>query len=408
MSEPRPATRSLLASGYFSSLTSPVWVERAVGPATALEAEVAEGHEQGHDREHDEDEQKVPEARHSLLDAHGELRRRVLVPVLPLRFETHRVTAFGQRRKIDGLLAVALAPGLAVLHSVVILNRQLELLYQSGLLVNQIALDVEPVVVHVGAARHLYVAPALQRQRVCEDDLRLLRAAVGVRRSGCRARRRRRVRLEGVVLREDGRARGGGERDEAGEEGRDEQQAPVGVNLFVRPGPIRRDRRRPRQAHIELALDLFERRVSAERPVDLFGGKRAAPRRLPGGDGNLFREHERRGDVVGRARKLSDRDLPVELALDVLGARRRVLKHTETPARVERRLARLRDLARRDGLHVAPVAVGLDEPAEAYGRVVEEIFLPVVAHALELDAPDHEADDGLRLALELRGRAQRD
>src|ERR1051326_7024100 len=118
--------RLCLITYHLSLVTSPVWVERAVGPATALEAEVAEGHEHGHDREHDEDEQKVPEARYSLLDAHGELRRRGLVPVLPLRFETHRVTAFRQRRKIDGLLAVALAPGLAVLHSVVILNRQLE------------------------------------------------------------------------------------------------------------------------------------------------------------------------------------------------------------------------------------------------------------------------------------------
>src|SRR5437588_12008026 len=105
-----------------------VGAEGAVGPAPAVELQVPPAEEKGHDREQDEHEQKVPQARHALLDAHGELRRRCLVPVLPLRFEPHRVLAFGQRRKIDRLLAVALAPSLAVLDAVVILNRQLELL----------------------------------------------------------------------------------------------------------------------------------------------------------------------------------------------------------------------------------------------------------------------------------------
>src|SRR2546423_862628 len=54
------------------------------------------------------------------------------------------------------------------------------------------------------------------------------------------------------------------------------------------------------------------------------------------------------------------------------------------------------------------MSVRLDEPAEAYGRVVQKILLPEVAHALELDAPDHEADDRERPTLELRGRAERD
>src|ERR1043166_1581587 len=314
------------------SSLSPVWVEGAVGPAPPLEAEVAQGQEHGHDREREEDEQEVPQPRHALLDAHGNLRRHVLVPVLPLRFEPHRVAAFGQSGKIDGLLAVALAPRLAVLDAVVVLNRQLELLYQSGLLVNQVALDVEPAVVHVGAARDDDVAPALQGYRVGEDNLRLLRAGVGVRR---RARGGRRLRREGGGVRKAARARRGGESEEADKEAREEGGEPVDVNLLVRPRLVRRDGRRARQAHFELALDLLERRVSAERPVDLLRGDDAAPARRAWDDGNLPGEHERRRDVVGRARLLARRDLPVELALDVLAARRRILKPLEALPRVD-------------------------------------------------------------------------
>src|SRR5215207_9043856 len=68
-----------------------VRVEGAVGPAPPLEAEVPEGEEHRDDRERGEQEQKVHQPRHALLDAHGELRRGRLVPVLPLRFEPHRV-----------------------------------------------------------------------------------------------------------------------------------------------------------------------------------------------------------------------------------------------------------------------------------------------------------------------------
>src|SRR5436309_2475380 len=103
-------------------------VESAVGPAPSLEVEVPPREEQGHERERDEDKQKVRQARDALLDLYGNLRRHVLVPVLPLRLDAHRVLAFGQRRKVDRLFAVALAPSLAVLDAVVILNRQLELL----------------------------------------------------------------------------------------------------------------------------------------------------------------------------------------------------------------------------------------------------------------------------------------
>src|ERR1700759_3498948 len=97
---------------------------------------MAYGEKQRHGGERDENYKEVHESRDALLDSNRNLRRRGLVPVLPLRFEPHRVLAFGHRRKIDRLLAVALAPRLAVLDAVVILNRQLELLDQSGLFVD--------------------------------------------------------------------------------------------------------------------------------------------------------------------------------------------------------------------------------------------------------------------------------
>src|SRR5438270_9602296 len=100
-----------------------VGAEGAVGPTPAVELQVPPREEQGHGREHDEDYQKIRQARRALLDADGELRRRGLVPVLPLRFEPHRVLAFGEGGQIDRLLALALAPGLAVLHAVVVLHR---------------------------------------------------------------------------------------------------------------------------------------------------------------------------------------------------------------------------------------------------------------------------------------------
>src|SRR5919204_4830025 len=82
-----------------------VWVEGAVGPAPARELHLSPPDEHGHDREREENYQKIHQARHPLLDAHGELWRRRLVPVLPLRFEPHRVPALGERRQVDRLLA---------------------------------------------------------------------------------------------------------------------------------------------------------------------------------------------------------------------------------------------------------------------------------------------------------------
>src|SRR5215204_2854441 len=150
-----------------------VRVEGALGPAPPLEAEVPDGEEHRDDRERDEQEQQVHHPRHALLDAHGELRRRRLVPVLPLRFEPHRVAPLGQRRQVGHLLRVALAPRLPVLDAAVGLHRQVELLDEPRLLVDEVAGDVEPVVVHVERApRHAQVAPAGQLYRVGEDDPR--------------------------------------------------------------------------------------------------------------------------------------------------------------------------------------------------------------------------------------------
>src|ERR1044072_6441555 len=110
-----------------------VRVEGAVGPAQTLEAPMSERREYRDDREPYEQQNNVYQTRHALLDLHSELRRGRLIPVLPRRFEPHRVAPVGQGREVDGLLAVALAPRLAVIDAVVILHRQVERLHEPGI-----------------------------------------------------------------------------------------------------------------------------------------------------------------------------------------------------------------------------------------------------------------------------------
>src|SRR5687767_6221737 len=47
------------------------------------------------------------------------------------------------------------------------------------------------------------------------------------------------------------------------------------------------------------------------------------------------------------------------------------------------------------------MAIGDDEPAEAFARIVEEVLLPTVALALDLDRPTEHSDDVEARAFEL-------
>src|SRR6185436_13471885 len=105
-------------------------------------------------------------------------------------------------------------------------------------------------------------------------------------------------------------------------------------------------------------------------------------------------------NVISRLRQLAGKHLPVAFANDVLDSCSRVLIDLEALATIidcvafssEAYATLVSNLAGRHRLYKVPVVIAANKPSKPDLRVVKQVLFPVVAHALEFDAPHQQSD----------------